>query len=556
MTALSSVASSWSWPRRAKDQRFFLRHASDERHNLGFPTLLHERSIQGERALEPRDPFRYIVTVPKLPSQRSSDDTTIVTETSVQSPSVERDDSATPSLVVTWTAGDWGRVGSVVCVGDKRGGQVGLLGRGEPQFSDSHRRVSFVQQRPGEERILSKLSNPRISRQQLILTKRRSGYTVERVGRCRLLINGVETRAGEVREGDLLELAGQLHLLCSMRPGCLPELRSFPSASMPPFGQPDAFGFVGESPAAWALRDQLAFMARHNGHVLLLGPSGSGKELAAQTLHALSYLGRKAMVSRSAATFPATLIEAELFGNAKDYPNRGMAARPGLIGAADGSCLFLDEIAELPQELQARLLRVLDEGGEYHRLGEANARSACFRLIGATNRPMGDLRSDLAARMRLRLHLPDLNTRREDIPLLCVHLLRRAASSDPSLARRFFSDEQMCQPNVSGALMRALVLHPFDRNVRELDSLLWSSLASSRHDTLDLTESVSAELGASEQPSLESAGPMDYTPEQIQTCLDKHGGAQSKVWRELGFKNRHVLKRLVKKYGLRADKSE
>ena len=162
----------------------------------------------------------------------------------------------------------------------------------------------------------------------------------------------------------------------------------------------------------------------------------------------------------------------------------------------------------------------------------------------------------MAARMRLRVHLPDLNARREDIPLLCVHLLRRAAATDPAISERFFADTEMRQPRLSAELMSALVFHQFAANVRELDSLLWSSLASSRQDELELTDAVVAEMRSSPVEPARTAGHADYTPEQIQECLDRHGGSQSKVWQELGFKNRHVLKRLIKKYGLRADKGE
>ena len=467
-----------------------------------------------------------------------------------------RDDEPRPALVVTWAAGDWLRVGSVVQVADGKLGSAGLLGRGAPQFSDPHDRVRFVRQRPGGDEVLEPIGNSRISRQQLVLRNTDDGFEVESIGRGRLLLEGKEVKSCRVREGELLELAGQLHLLCTTRPLRTAELKSFPREAMPAFGEADAFGFVGESPSSWALRDQLAFMAKHGGHILLLGPSGSGKELAARALHLLSNHAKCAMISRNAATFPATLIEAELFGNAKDYPNRGMAARPGLIGAADGSTLFLDEIAELPHELQARLLRVLDEDGEYHRLGEASARKAQFRLVGATNRPISDLRGDVAARMRLRVHLPDINARREDIPLLCRHLLGRAVSSDPSLAARFFERHDTLLPRISAELMRALVTHHYERNVRELDSLLWSSLASSRRDALELTDAVVSELGGTFESSDEAKARTELTPEEIQACLDRHGGVQSKAWRELGFKNRHVLKRLVKKYGLRASKTE
>src|SRR5690348_15490748 len=132
-------------------------------------------------------------------------------------------------------------------------------------------------------------------------------------------------------------------------------------------------------------------MARRPGHVLLTGASGTGKELAARAIHALSKRSGQRLVARNAATLPESLIDAELFGNAKNYPNPGMAERAGLVGQADGSTLFLDEIAELPSSSQAHLLRVLDDG-EYHRLGDGLARRSDFRLVAATNRDVSSLK--------------------------------------------------------------------------------------------------------------------------------------------------------------------
>src|SRR6185503_16398678 len=115
---------------------------------------------------------------------------------------------------------------------------------------------------------------------------------------------------------------------------------------------------------------------------------------AARALHELSPRAERRLVSRNAATLPSGLMDAELFGNAKNYPNPGMAERAGLIGEANGGTLFLDEIGELPAELQAHLLRVLDGDGEYQRLGDAQQRRSDFRLVAATNRDPSSLKHD------------------------------------------------------------------------------------------------------------------------------------------------------------------
>src|SRR5262249_39430583 len=158
------------------------------------------------------------------------------------------------------------------------------------------------------------------------------------------------------------------------RPARLPAP---PEAGAHPFGEPDADGLVGESPAMWALRGAIAAAARRDLHALVLGPSGTGKELVARAIHARSARSGRPLVARNAATIPESLMDAELFGNVRSYPNPGTPERAGLIGQAHRSTLFLDEIAELPVSLQAHLLRVLDEG-DYQRLGEATARKSDF----------------------------------------------------------------------------------------------------------------------------------------------------------------------------------
>src|SRR5262249_66785 len=162
------------------------------------------------------------------------------------------------------------------------------------------------------------------------------------------------------------------------------------------------------TPLAWALRDTVAFAARAEGHVLVRGESGSGKELCATAIHRLSTRGERALVARNAATFPAGLVDAELFGNAKNHPNPGTAEREGegLVGEGDGGTLFLDEIGELPAALQAHLLRVLDRNGEYQRLGESRVRRADLRVVAATNRGVAELKHDFAARFTLAVEIP------------------------------------------------------------------------------------------------------------------------------------------------------
>lgn len=170
----------------------------------------------------------------------------------------------------------------------------------------------------------------------------------------------------------------------------------------------------------------------------------------------------------------AALLRAVLEAAAgESYPNPGMAERPGLIGSADGGTLFLDEIGELPQSLQANLLRVLDEGGEYHNLGGTTTKRANFRLLGATNRAPETLKHDLAARLVLRLAVPDIDERREDIPLFVRHLLQRALTKSPEAVARFFTPTNgSSEPNIRANLIDNLMKYSYTTNIRELDALL------------------------------------------------------------------------------------
>jgi DNA-binding NtrC family response regulator len=227
-----------------------------------------------------------------------------------------------------------------------------------------------------------------------------------------------------------------------------------------------------------------------------------------------------------------------------------MPERPGVIGEADGATLFLDEIAEMPHEVQSHLLRVLDEAGEYARLGEAKRRHADVRVVAATNREAAALKHDLAARLALRITCPSLDERREDVPLLARHLLRRRARKDVPIGARFFAswDGRSGEPRLAPALVRALVVHRYATNVRELDALLLRALVGSRGATFELTCELAKELAPAPRRAA-SAAPA-FTAEEIRAALAKHRGVREKVWRELGMANRYVLKRLMKKHGI------
>ena len=451
-----------------------------------------------------------------------------------------REDCA--ALVIIWSGDQPERVGEVALF--STGGSARILGRGPQPDDDPDPRVQFLRQRPAVSEPAGVLTGPGISRRQLRLSAAGRDIAYERVGKAPVLHNGVESDSGTLAAGDTIAVKNQLVLQCVRRPVLIEPIHAFIDTPGRIFGAPDELGFVGESPAAWALRDKMAFIAERTAHVLVLGDSGSGKELIAQAIHQLSPRGDKQLISRNAATFPAGLIDAELFGNVEGYPNPGMRARKGLIGEADGSSLFLDEIGELETEMQAHLLRVLDGGGEYHRLGEAKARQADVRLIAATNRPKDHLKHDFLARLPLRIESPGLDERPEDVPLIAAHLLRVMAADDPMIERRFFFEGW---PQLDPLLADALGRHQYTHHVRELSGFLLRAMASSPGDAIWLTDDVRQEMRFVDRPGID---PATLTAAEIQEALDRCDGNQSRAYKELGLKNRDALYRLIKKHGL------
>lgn len=447
-----------------------------------------------------------------------------------------RPDKQSLGLVVLWsrTQPDWLGAFLPVPFG------ASILGRGRSQASDPHPRLSAFRQRPGLSEHLPPLEAPALSRVLLLFERNDDAMlSVEKLGRTRIAVNNRETIRTTLACGDVLQLGQELSLLCTRRSSRLPA--GAEDAPLHSFGQADRDGMVGETVATWKLRDRIAFVAPRAGHVLLLGESGVGKELVAAALHRNSKR-RGAFICRNAITIPESLMDAELFGNVEDYPNPGMRERKGLIGAADGGTLLLDEFAELRESQQAHLLRVLD-AGEYQRLGEARGRHSDLRLVAATNRPIAALRKDVLARFEFRVDVPSLAERREDIPLLIRHLLQRLAATEPAIGARFCDAQG--EARVSPKLVQQLVVNPPEGNVRGLRQALWNALERSSGDTVEPladTPDAPVEANQNEPRELDATG--------IQDALNASGGSIEKARRMLGLSSRFVLIRAMKKHGI------
>src|SRR6201988_3855985 len=195
----------------------------------------------------------------------------------------------------------------------------------------------------------------------------------------------------------------------------------------------EGFGeMIGQSRAWRQIIDKIKIVAPTDGTVLVLGETGSGKELIAQELHGHSRRRYKPLIRVNCACIPKELYESEFFGHARGAFTGAIRDRVGRFEAAAGGTLFLDEIGEIPLELQSKLLRVLQEKA-YERVGEEKARHADVRIIAATNRDLkeeitrGRFREDLYYRLNVfPIKVAPLRDRKEDIPLLASHFVRTA----------------------------------------------------------------------------------------------------------------------------------
>ncbi|HEY7366378.1 MAG TPA: sigma-54 dependent transcriptional regulator [Methylomirabilota bacterium] len=303
---------------------------------------------------------------------------------------------------------------------------------------------------------------------------------------------------------------------------------------------------IGSSPAMQRVKDVIGKVAVTDSPVLVEGESGTGKELVAAAIHRLSARSKGPFIPVNCSAIPRDLLESEFFGHVRGAFSGAVSDALGLFRGANEGTIFLDEIAELPPELQVKLLRVLQEM-QVRPVGSTKAFPVDVRVIAATNRNLeqamktGIFRQDLFYRLNvIRITLAPLRERREDMPALVNHFIRR-------FNKRFRRDVRGITPDA----LAALATYDFPGNVRELENLIERAYAMGTREHITLADLPSL----SARPSLTPAADTKNVPtlaevekELILRALAVHNNDKEEAARALGISRRTIYRRL-KEYG-------
>ncbi|HJR06656.1 MAG TPA: sigma-54 dependent transcriptional regulator [Pyrinomonadaceae bacterium] len=311
------------------------------------------------------------------------------------------------------------------------------------------------------------------------------------------------------------------------------------------------FNIIGASRQMQMIYETIESVAKSDANVLIVGESGTGKELIANAIHYNSLRAKKPFIKVNCAALPKELIESELFGHTKGAFTGAHADKDGLIQHAAGGSLLLDEIAEMPVELQPKLLRVLQERS-YRKIGSERTYAVDFRLITSTNRPPADairdgvLRDDLFYRIStITIHVPPLRERTEDIQLLAEHFFKM-------YARKY----QRPITGISQAAYQRLFSHGWPGNVRELQNVLERAVLLAKTNKIEPVD-LPFENGSVPERAAQGAAwdvPPNLTLEEIEKLviektLQRTGGNKQAAANLLGIYRPRLYSK-IRKYNI------
>ena len=308
----------------------------------------------------------------------------------------------------------------------------------------------------------------------------------------------------------------------------------------------NGLGLIGTSQYITKLRKKIRDLARGEFPVLIQGPSGSGKEIVANAIHNCSSRKDKPIVTINCAAIPTHLEESEFFGHAKGAFTGALRDKYGIIATADKSTLFLDEVGELSLGVQAKLLRVL-ENGEFMRIGETKPRKVNIRLITATNKNLremvdeGTFREDLYFRLGIILTTKPLFEHKEDIPVIVKHFINKNRQRDPR-----------CPNQITSEAMTYLVENHWQGNIRELKQvvnfLCHTGAGNKRISIADIRsvlEQKASDVHDFESYSLEKSKVLkEFETEYFTKLLQKYSGNISKAAKASDMHRPNLIKKL------------
>lgn len=288
---------------------------------------------------------------------------------------------------------------------------------------------------------------------------------------------------------------------------------------------PIAGTIIGKSEKAAMIRRKIAVAARSDASVFIRGESGTGKELVAKMLHASGSRNKMPFVAVNSSAIPETLMESELFGHEKGAFTGADKKKKGFFEQAQGGTIFLDEISEMPAAMQTKLLRVL-ENREVSPLGSERTVRLDIRLVSASNRDLlkmietGDFRQDLFYRIHvIQIDIPPLRERKEDIPLLCAHFMKKYADRYEQPAA-----------NISGSAVEKLMEYDWPGNIRELENVIECAVVLTPADTIQ-SDSIELPGTRNHRTNIYREAKKEFEEVFLKQLMEKTSGNISKASR-------------------------